>query len=217
MWPQGKWALPNEGTCVSVEEHGLCRELQGIWYPWAVLCGMGSVKVKPGHRRWPTAWKALGLMPRGLGVWNYPLGVERLLKGFKQDFFFFFFKGMIHIDYVCAVGKTAYWKVKHILSTTVCPTQMAVVSGPPPWMNLPDDGSAPHSQRSQLLKEKSFLPLPLEAWPLPQLWDDASWSRSTAIRAGKGGKRDGGKTRVDKAICRALAVLPTPCCPAPSL
>ena len=63
---------------------GTARYLTPVTY----VHGMSRRKMKPGFERKPIARKALGLRPRRLAVWNYPLGVKRLLKDFKQEIFF---------------------------------------------------------------------------------------------------------------------------------
>lgn len=128
--------------------------------PVTYVRGMSRRKMKPESERKPIARKAVGLRPRRLAAWNYPLGVKRLLKDFKQEIFF------IAWFTLCVQLAKQSMEMSTILLSTVCPTQMTIVSGPPRSVNLPDDGSAPGSQSFQLLKEDSILPLSLKVLPL---------------------------------------------------
>ena len=135
---------------------GTARYLTPVTY----IRGMSRRKMKPGSERKPIARKAVGLRPRRLAAWNYPLGVKRLLKDFKQEIFF------IAWFTLCVQLAKQSMEMSTILLSTVCLTQMTIVSGPSRSMNLPDDGSAPGSQSFQLLKEDSILPLSLKVLPL---------------------------------------------------
>ena len=150
-----QWRKVICGTAQWVQ--GMARYLTPVTY----VHGMSRRKMKPGFERKPIARKALGLRPRSLAVWNYPLGVKRLLKDFKQEIFF-----LIAWFTLCVQLAKQSIEMSNILLSTVCPTQMTIVSGPPRSKNLPDDGSAPSSQSFQLLKEDSFLPLSLKVLPL---------------------------------------------------
>ena len=171
---------------------GMARYLTPVTY----VHGMSRRKMKPGFERKPIARKALGLRPRSLAVWNYPLGVKRLLKDFKQEIFFF--NCMIHI--VCTVGKTVYWNVKHPVKYCLphtndhCVWASSLKESPRWWLSTQfPEFPAP---------EGRFISAPFSkspAFTLAVQWRIVAMSaRSTGIQAGKEGNRDGGKTQIEK-------------------
>lgn len=126
---------------------------------------MWGEQQKNETREWKTTYskQSLGPQTKEVSRLELPSGCQRLLKDFKQEIFFFIIISWFTLCVQLAKQST---EMSNILLSTVCPTQMTIVSGPPRSMNLPDDGSAPSSQSFQLLKEDSFLPLSLKVLAL---------------------------------------------------
>ena len=171
--------------------------------PVTYVCGMSSRKMKPGSERQPTARKALGLRPRRLAIWNYPLGVKRLLKDFKQEIFFFFAWFTL-----CVQLAKQSTEMSNIPLSTVCPTQMTIVSGlnesPRWWLST----QAPEFPAP----EGRFISAPFSKGPgftLAVWWRIIAMSAgSTGTQAGKEGSRDGGKIQIEKDLKSSVFLVP---------
>lgn len=172
------------GGKLSVDQLSEFKARQGCLTPVTYVRGMSRRKMKPGSERKPIARKAVGLRPRRLAAWNCH---SQIVKGYWKILSKNFYC-MIHI--VCTKLAKQSMEMSAILLSTVCPTQMTIVSGPPRSVNLPDDGSAPGPQSFQLLKEDSILPLSLKSCLYTKLqWRIVAMSaRSTGIQ--KAGKKE---------------------------
>lgn len=151
---------------------GICD----LWYVgWAV--GKWSQRAKD-DLLWKKSW---GSCEVGFGI--YPMGVENLMKDFKQEIL----THESHCVYSSQSSLLKSWISCQLLSA---PQQITIVSGPPCWTNLTDDGWAPSSLSLQLLTENSSLSLPLETLPIQYLSGEGSSLHVPEALASEGKKEE---------------------------